>query len=223
MSNENEFGYCQLVPLSIAPSLFKRIDNEDIRYHLFKRYENGAGKEPHLSDEIYNNLPQYASLKFRPNKGKYSDEDSNVGSQSAYPLMRVEEMYFIEAEAKAHSSVREGLTLLENFMNQYRRPNYALLVNKDDVPKKSAINMIVEQKRIELWGEGQSFFDYKRLDMGVDRTINSSVPIYKYGNNNSCYSNRNSGTNNIYYNKWHYTICKPNINWRFFRSMEYYM
>ena len=94
----------------------------------------------------------------------------NIGSHSAYPLMRVEEMYFIEVEAKAHSSVREGLTLLENFMSQYRRPNYALWVNKDDVAKESAIKMIVEQKRIELWGEGQSFFDYKRLDMGVDRT-----------------------------------------------------
>lgn len=33
-----------------------------------------------------------------------------------------------------------------------------------------AINEIVKQKRIELWGEGQSFFDYKRLNMSVDRT-----------------------------------------------------
>lgn len=198
MSNENEYGYGQVVPLFIAPSLFKRIDNEDIRYHLFKRYENGAGKEPHLSDEIYNNLPQYASLKFRPNKGKYSDEDSNVGSQSAYPLMRVEEMYFIEAEAKAHSSVREGLTLLENFMNQYRRPNYALLVNKDDVQKKSAINMIVEQKRIELWGEGQSFFDYKRLDMGVDRTNQDDKDYIPYSQQLCCALSRPAWMNLVF-------------------------
>lgn len=170
MSNEAAFGYASLVPVCIAPSLFKRINNEDIRYHLFKKYENSGDKEPHLSDEVYNALPRYASLKFRPYKGKYTEQDMNIGSHSAYPLMRVEEMYFIEAEAKAHSSVREGLTLLENFMSQYRRPNYALVVNKDDVPKESAIKMIVEQKRIELWGEGLSFFDYKRLDMGVDRT-----------------------------------------------------
>lgn len=170
MSNEAAFGYASLVPVCIAPSLFKRINNEDIRYHLFKKYENSGDKEPHLSDEVYNALPRYASLKFRPYKGKYMEQDKNIGSQSAYPLMRVEEMYFIEAEAKAHSSVREGLTLLENFMSQYRRPNYALWVNKDDVAKESAIKMIVEQKRIELWGEGLSFFDYKRLDMGVDRT-----------------------------------------------------
>lgn len=150
--------------------MLKEINNEDIRYHLFKKYENSGIKEPHLSDDVYNALPRYASLKFRPYKGKYTEQDMNIGSHSAYPLMRVEEMYFIEVEAKAHSSVREGLTLLENFMSQYRRPNYALVVNKDDVAKESAIKMIVEQKRIELWGEGLSFFDYKRLDMGVDRT-----------------------------------------------------
>lgn len=168
MSNEATFGYASMVPVCIAPSLFKRIDLEDIRIKLFKRYENSGDKEPHLSDDVYNALPRYASLKFRPYKGNYSD--MNIGSHSAYPLMRVEEMYFIEAEAKAHSSVGEGLTLLENFMKQYRRPNYALVVNKDDVAKEYAIKMIVEQKRIELWGEGLSFFDYKRLDMGVDRT-----------------------------------------------------
>lgn len=170
MSNEAAFGYASLVPVCIAPSLFKRIDLEDIRIKLFKSDESSGIKEPHLSDEVYNALPRYASLKFRPYKGKYTEQDMNIGSHSAYPLMRVEEMYFIEAEAKAHSSVREGLTLLENFMSQYRRPNYALVVNKDDVAKESAIKMIVEQKRIELWGEGLSFFDYKRLDMGVDRT-----------------------------------------------------
>ena len=168
MSNEAAFGYASLVPVCIAPSLFKRIDLDDIRINLFKKYENSGNKEPHLSDDVYNALPRYASLKFRPYKGNYTD--MNIGSHSAYPLMRVEEMYFIEAEAKAHSSVREGLTLLENFMSQYRRPNYALVVNKDDVAKEYAIKMIVEQKRIELWGEGLSFFDYKRLNMGIDRT-----------------------------------------------------
>ena len=146
MSNEAVFGYASVAPVCIAPSLLKEINNEDIRYHLFKKYENSGIKEPHLSDEVYNALPRYASLKFRPYKGNYTD--MNIGSHSAYPLMRVEEMYFIEVEAKAHSSVREGLTLLENFMSQYRRPNYALWVNKDDVAKESAIKMIVEQKRI---------------------------------------------------------------------------
>ena len=31
------------------------------------------------------------------------------------------------------------------------------------------IDEIIFQKRVELWGEGQLFFDYKRLDMSVNR------------------------------------------------------
>lgn len=198
MSNEAAFGYASLVPVCIAPSLFKRIDLEDIRIKLFKSDENSGIKEPHLSDEVYNALPRYASLKFRPYKGKYTEQDMNIGSHSAYPLMRVEEMYFIEVEAKAHSSVREGLTLLENFMSQYRRPNYALWVNKDDVPKESAIKMIVEQKRIELWGEGLSFFDYKRLDMGVDRTNQDDQEYIPYSQQLCCALSRPAWMNLVF-------------------------
>ena len=196
MSNEAAFGYASLVPVCIAPSLFKRIDLEDIRIKLFKSDENSGIKEPHLSDEVYNALPRYASLKFRPYKGNYTD--MNIGSHSAYPLMRVEEMYFIEVEAKAHSSVREGLTLLENFMSQYRRPNYALWVNKDDVAKESAIKMIVEQKRIELWGEGLSFFDYKRLDMGVDRTNQDDQEYIPYSQQLCCALSRPAWMNLVF-------------------------
>lgn len=198
MSNEAAFGYASLVPVCIAPSLFKRIDLDDIRINLFKRDENSGIKEPHLSDEVYNALPRYASLKFRPYKGKYTEQDMNIGSHSAYPLMRVEEMYFIEVEAKAHSSVREGLTLLENFMSQYRRPNYALWVNKDDVPKESAIKMIVEQKRIELWGEGLSLFDYKRLDMGVDRTNQDDQEYIPYSQQLCCALSRPAWMNLVF-------------------------
>lgn len=198
MSNEAVFGYASMAPVCIAPSLFKRINNEDIRYHLFKKYENSGDKEPHLSDDVYNALPRYASLKFRPYKGKYMEQDMNIGSHSAYPLMRVEEMYFIEAEAKAHSSVREGLTLLENFMSQYRRPNYALVVNKDDVAKEYAIKMIVEQKRIELWGEGLSFFDYKRLDMGIDRTNQDDEDYIPYSQQLCCALSRPAWMNLVF-------------------------
>jgi hypothetical protein len=37
-----------------------------------------------------------------------------------------------------------------------------------------AIDEIVFQKRVELWGEGLSFYDYKRLDMSVTRGYEGS-------------------------------------------------
>ena len=71
-------------------------------------------------------------------------------------------MYFIEAEAAAH--LGEGASLINTFMTTYRDPKYTCEKSGDEL-----IDEIVFQKRVELWGEGQSFFDYKRLNMSVTR------------------------------------------------------
>jgi hypothetical protein len=108
-------------------------------------------------------MPELASLKFRPGQG--NTEDYNVGCAVAVPLMRVEEMYFIKAEAEAHTDAAKGLATLTDFMVQYRDPNFAKKVSTVE----AAIDEIIFQKRVELWGEGQLFFDYKRLNMSVNR------------------------------------------------------
>jgi hypothetical protein len=77
-------------------------------------------------------------------------------------MMRVEEMYFIEAEAAEHLSAGSGITLLSNFMKSYRDAKY-------EYKGSDAIDEIVFQKRVELWGEGHTFFDIKRLNMSVTR------------------------------------------------------
>lgn len=87
---------------------------------------------------------------------------SNVGNASAFPVMRIEEMYLIEAEAAAHLSAADGKQLLETFMKTYRDPQY--VCSNSDV-----VEEVVFQKRIELWGEGLSFYDIKRLNMSVTR------------------------------------------------------
>jgi hypothetical protein len=104
----------------------------------------------------------YVSVKFRPNEG--DTQEFSVGSASAYPIMRVEEMYFIEAEAAAHLNAADGQSLITNFMTTYRDPEYTCTATGD-----ALIDEIVFQKRVELWGEGQIFFDIKRLNMSVTR------------------------------------------------------
>ena len=79
--------------------------------------------------------------------------------------MRVEEMYFIEAEAAAHQDAARGKQLLESFMKTYRDSKYSCKVSSTD----DVVEEIVFQKRIELWGEGQTFFDIKRLNYPVVR------------------------------------------------------
>ena len=168
MSNETDFGYASAGPyVMIDASMYKRISDTDFRKKMWKAPAKSAldGQTPFLNESFAENIAEYGSVKFRPAEGNY--EQSSVGTVTAYPLMRVEEMYFIEAEAAAH--LGEGATLINTFMRDYRDPNYAT-----DKTGKDLVEEIVFQKRVELWGEGHVFFDYKRLDMSVVRAYNGT-------------------------------------------------
>ena len=175
-SNETVFGYAGAGPMNmIGKSFYDRISDTDWRKTMWKapagspleaknkyvdskmEMKNGVMEDV---SKFKKRIPTYGSLKFRPNQGNYAE--SSIGVVSAYPLMRVEEMYFIEAEAAERLAPGTGITLLENFMKTYRDPQYAYTGS-------NAIDEILFQKRIELWGEGLSFFDIKRANVSVTR------------------------------------------------------
>ncbi len=165
-SNEAQYGYAAAGPFNmIGAELYNKINDRDFRKLSYKSPEGGAleGQEPVIDAAFAATLPAYSSYKFRPGSG--NTDDYNIGSATAIPLMRVEEMYLIEAEAVAHTSAAEGKQLLETFMTTYRYPTYTCRA----VSQEEVIDEIFLQKRIELWGEGQIFFDYKRLDKPVVR------------------------------------------------------
>lgn len=175
-SNETVFGYAGAGPMNmIGKSFYDRISDTDWRKTMWKapagspleaknkyvdskmEMKNGVMEDV---SKFKKRIPTYGSLKFRPNQGNYAE--SSIGVVSAYPLMRVEEMYFIEAEAAERLAPGTGLTLLENFMKKYRDKQYVYTGS-------NAIDEILFQKRIELWGEGLSFFDIKRANVSVTR------------------------------------------------------
>jgi len=109
--------------------------------------------------------PDYTSLKFRPGSG--NADDYMTGGTVAFPIMRVEEMYFIKAEAQAQQgNSGDAISTMEEIMSS-RMTDGTYSYNYID--KESLIDEIVFQKRVELWGEGQTFFDIKRLDKAVTR------------------------------------------------------
>ena len=111
----------------------------------------------------------YCHLKFRTNGEKVSSTTGNIVD---IPMMRVEEMYFIEAEATAHYDAATGKQLITSFMTSFRDPKYAVPVGNDLVEE------IIFQKRCEFWGEGVLFFDFKRLDMGIDNAYEgTNAPV----------------------------------------------
>lgn len=109
--------------------------------------------------------PDYAVVKFAP-YGNVLQQSTNC---SDVPLMRVEEMYLIAAEAKAMTDETEGKALLEQFVNTYRwtdrnSPYLCQTSSSEDIRDE-----IFFQRQIELWGEGFEYIDRLRLNKGVDR------------------------------------------------------
>ena len=165
VSNQTTFGYTgasTMLHVVMDKSMYERISDTDWRKKQWVAPAGSAleGQTPFMSELDKETMPAYASVKFRPNAG--DAEDYLTGAASAVPLMRVEEMYFIEAEAAEHVAAGTGIALLTDFMKQYRDPAYAYA-------GEDAIDEIVFQKRVELWGEGHTFFDIKRLNMSVTR------------------------------------------------------
>ena len=166
-SNETTFGYAQAgAYLSIYSYTYRRINDRDFRKLAFMAPQGSvlAGREPVIDKEFAaDKLGEYFSLKFRPVDGNMGE--SKVAACSAVPLMRVEEMYFIEAEARAHINPAEGKQKLEDFMKTYRYATY----KTEATSVEDVVEEIIFQKRIELWGEGRTFYDIKRLNYSVDR------------------------------------------------------
>jgi len=173
MSNQTTYGYTGTATgqyMICDKKFYNRISPTDWRIKWWQapegsdlRNQKAKNHIEYLIASAAEDMPELASLKFRPGQG--NTEDYNVGSAVAVPLMRVEEMYFIKAEAEAHTDAAKGLATLTDFMVQYRDPNFAKKVSTVE----AAIDEIIFQKRVELWGEGQLFFDYKRLNMSVNR------------------------------------------------------
>lgn len=170
MSNEAQYGYAAAGPYSMITSeLYDKIGDSDFRKLSYKAPAGSPleGKSPVIDKDWAASLPAYTSFKFRPGQG--DTQEYTVGSVCAFPVMRIEEMYLIEAEAAAHQNAARGKEKLEAFVQTYRNPDYVVKGSADVVEE------CINQKRIELWGEGLLAFDYKRLNMSVDRTLSTNI------------------------------------------------
>lgn len=105
-------------------------------------------------------FPPYATVKF----GSVGDAPTANGAVDQ-PLMRVEELYLMLAEAKGMQNVSTGLNELRTFITTYRDPNW----NRTASTKEQFQDLVWYERRAELWGEGFSYYDLMRLQKGIDR------------------------------------------------------
>lgn len=172
MSNEQSWAaYGFAVGRGINKNLYNSIDRNDFRKHSWLDPDRSSYeyKSCRQDSKTYfaESLADYVNIKFRPAGGEC--KISATGGAADHPMMRVEEMYFIEAEAKAHESLNEGISLLNAFMNNYRIVGGGYDCAKKATSLKAFINELLLQKRIEFWGEGIVMFDLKRLDVSTKR------------------------------------------------------
>ena len=153
----------------INKPLYDRISSSDIR----KQWWLNADEESTLcSGSAYDSWREkassdkdfgaYTNVKFGPD----NNDLVNLKPAQDWFLMRAEEMIFIKAEGQAMSGkTGEAVTTLEGFIKANRDRSYTC-------PASSATGIQDEiwfQRRIELWGEGHSFFDVMRLKKPVNR------------------------------------------------------
>lgn len=182
VSVETTFGYAGVgagAYPAVGYSFYQRVNNNDFRKlswcppsaDIANVMKIQLNRYSERADKVnFCRMFEYGPIKFRPVDGNISEP--SVAAAGALPLMRYEEMKFIEIEATAHLNPAEGKTMLEDFMNTYRMTSGKYTCKPTDLD--GVVEEIVFQKRVELWGEGQNFFDVKRLGYSVTRSYKNS-------------------------------------------------
>ena len=135
----------------IKDNLYAKISPTDIRVKWWD--PTGEAEVP---------LSSYSKWKYQNRKFTSQSAGSAVND---IVYMRMSEMYLIKAEAEARSGKEDAArqTLLEWMVT--RDPEYKLSTNSG----QALIDEVWTNRRIELWGEGFSFTDLKRLNQNMDR------------------------------------------------------
>lgn len=150
-------------PKCINSALYNTISATDIRKQLWD--PTGANSDDFPTPPGGSRYP-YMNRKFIAPAGS----GSSIGD---VPLMRVAEMYLIEAEALAREGGKDA---------EAQQALFTLAVNRDEDYVMSTntgqdlIDEIMLQRRAELWGEGFRWTDLKRLNLPLDRTGANTVP-----------------------------------------------
>jgi len=157
MSSETSFGYCSAGPFRLCDaSFYGMISDNDFRKKSWVPAKGVDIEVPYVpasgSYDGPETLPELAAVKFRPGSGE--PNSYVVAAAIDFPMMRMEEMKFIIAECDARLS-NSAASLIE--IMRTRNPEYTTSL--------TGLNLLSEvllQKRVEFWGEGIIFFDYKR-------------------------------------------------------------
>ena len=214
MENGFDCGYAANYggPMFIDRHLYETIPTTDFRRNVFVDFALDAldGESQAEALQAYTSHPVQIQnsasaaqtgvggmeFKFRPQKDMY--DTKYTAWIVSVPLMRVEEMKLIEAEAAGMQNVDRGIQLLTEF-GKTRDASYVYGGHQDAYGNASTSqfqNEVWRQRRVELWGEGFATFDIKRLNKGIIRNYADTNHLDGYRWN---FENKEQGQN---YSNW---------------------
>ncbi|MDE6267762.1 MAG: RagB/SusD family nutrient uptake outer membrane protein [Muribaculaceae bacterium] len=143
-------------------------------------YNTKYADKTNLTFADWSNWTALVGCKFHPAGGDINT--SKNGNAISIPLMRVEEMAFIEMEATLFADgFGAGKQVLETWMTNYRMEpgtTYRSQMTDED----ELLDEIIDMKRVELWLEGTSYFDFRRLRKAVIKAYpgTNHPKVYQY-------------------------------------------
>lgn len=166
-------------------SFFTHMDADQGKY--------GASARQQIARSLYNKMGENDARRawwnpddenngdngFQQEKFKFSNYQTWEGD---YILMRIEEMYLIKAEAECMLGDDATAQQTLNTLIQTRDKNYECTKNGKELGTLSSDKTnslreeIINQRRIELWGEFGRIYDIRRLHQGFVRTTDDGHP-----------------------------------------------
>lgn len=162
--------YARTSPKEITKSLYNKMSATDTR----RCWWDPSDTQFNTVDDNGDVTSGYVQRKF-----DFSDASQWLGD---YVWMRVEEMYLTAAEAECmQGNDAKAQQLLNTFM-KHRDPNYNCTKTGTRLGRLtsdvtgSLREEIINQRRIELWGEYGRIYDIRRLKQGFTRSTDDGWP-----------------------------------------------
>jgi hypothetical protein len=164
---------CRTYPCAISKELYDKLPESDMRRSMWlspqsgETYNTTTGKansalekraKSEYASKLYSTSSIYVYMQFK----FQALVQPGVGELN---LFRAAEMYLTEAEANCHLGGKDAQTqalLVE--LNKTRNPDYTCTKTGNDLLEEVKL-----YRKIELWGEGFDWFDYKRWKEPISR------------------------------------------------------
>lgn len=203
-------GWNDVLKFAVNRDLFEGMGANDCRRKWWVCQDLGD-KIPEGCKYYFNNQEfTGASVKFN------TSDPSNPSCPGDNLMMRLAVVYYMRAEALARLGKDGDAQKVLNDIMVTRDPDYSAATFTGD----ELIAEILRNKRIDLWLEGERFFDMKRLCIGIDRlkSKNRDIVAEVAPQRLGTFVDRNSGKNALYIPKnadspnWEFMIPRAELD-----------